>query len=76
MEVTGLLERRRVFAGSKSERDAVVLTTADRSFIVRRTEGNPFRDEVLDSLVGRKVHCVGTLLMGGTFQADSVTPLG
>ena len=51
--VEGNVVRRRVGAGSKSERDAVMIDTADGSFVLRRQGGNAFSDPQLDALVGR-----------------------
>ncbi|HKA02955.1 MAG TPA: hypothetical protein VKD67_01460, partial [Acidimicrobiales bacterium] len=58
--VTGDVVRRRIGAGSKSERDAVVLDTGDRILILRRRGGNAFSDPALDALVGRRVRLEGT----------------
>lgn len=45
---------------SKSARDAVVLETASRTFILRIQGGNAFRDPVLDGLIGKKIEADGT----------------
>jgi hypothetical protein len=67
--VEGNVVRRRVGAGSKSERDAVVIDTADTSFVLRRQGGNAFADPDLDALVGRRVRLEGTA-MATTFVID------
>ena len=58
--VEGDVVRRRVGEGSKSERDAVMLDTADASFVLRRRGGNAFSDPQLDALVGRRARLEGT----------------
>ena len=59
----GSVIRKRVAAGSKSERSAVVMINdADsREYVLRRLGGNPFRDPELDELVGHHLHCEGDL---------------
>jgi hypothetical protein len=67
---------RKLFAqGSKSEHDAVVLTTAQGDFLLRREGGNPFADPVLDALVGKVVRCDGVLL-GTTLLVKDWTETG
>jgi hypothetical protein len=58
--VVGDVVRRRIGAGSKSDRDAVVLETGDATLILRRRGGNAFSDPALDALVGQRVRLVGT----------------
>ena len=57
----GLVTTKRVSIGSKSERDAVVLTADEGEFILRRIGGNPFNDEALNAIVGSRVEIEGTL---------------
>ena len=71
--VEGDIVRRLVGAGSKSEREAVVLDTPERSYLLRRREGNPFADPVLDQLVGQRLRLVGTAL-DTTFVIDDWEP--
>jgi hypothetical protein len=47
--------------GSKSERVAVQLDTGEALYILRRPGANPFRDEVLDELVGKTIDARGRL---------------
>lgn len=47
--------------GSKSEREVVQLVTKAGEFILRRRGGNPFRDQVLEALVGKKIEALGRL---------------
>ena len=61
MTIRGKVERRRVGGGSKSEHDAVVLTTKDGVYTLRRRGGHAFEDPVLDSLVGKELEFEGLL---------------
>lgn len=63
VEVTGTVVREKVEAGSKSERNAVVLKTDQgETFILRRHDGPTFGDEKLDPLVGGKITTSGVVL--------------
>lgn len=56
----GRVERRLLNQGSKSEHEAVVLVTDQGAVLkLRRIGGNPFRDAVLDGLVGRQIEVTG-----------------
>ena len=59
----GNVVRKRVAAGSKSDRAAVVMISdADsREYVLRRLGGNPFRDPELEELVGHHLRCEGDL---------------
>lgn len=62
MRLTGQVVRKRFGAGSKSEHDAIYLSTAEGgSFKLRIPGGNPFRDPRLDCLVGTSITAVGEL---------------
>ena len=56
--------------GTKSEHRAVVLSTASGDYKLRRTGGNPFRDETLEALVGKRIRCTGTLDGDEIFMDD------
>lgn len=47
--------------GSKSERAAVMLATAQGEYVLRRLGANPFHDPDLEKLVGKVIACEGTL---------------
>lgn len=47
--------------GSKSERMAVQLDTEGGLYILRRRGANPFRDEVLEELLGKTIDAKGRL---------------
>ncbi len=56
MEISGRVVRKPFAVGSKSERLAVLLETADgRDLVLRRRDGNPFQDDVLEALVGQTI---------------------
>ena len=66
MRRSGLVVRRRVFAGSKSERDAVMLRTGGGDLVLRRADGPAFGDRALDALEGKSIDAEGELV-GNTF---------
>lgn len=66
MQITGHVTKKLFAAGSKSEREAVILVTKKGEYVLRRKGGNPFFDEELESLVGKRIHCEGDLT-GYTF---------
>jgi hypothetical protein len=72
--VEGDVVRRRIGGGSKSDHDAVVLETPERSLILRRRGGNAFADPALDALVGQRVRLEGTAT-DTTFLIDTATVL-
>ena len=62
MTLEGTVVRKPFAVGSKSEREAVVLVTADgREYVLRRLGGNPFHDAELEALVGKRIACEGQL---------------
>ena len=65
-EFLGRVVRKQIAAGSKSERDAVCLDTGAKNFILRRQHGNPFHDEELEKLVGKRIRADGSMIGGGT----------
>lgn len=68
--LSGHVVQRRVSAGSKSDRSAVLLETNEGDLILRRKGGNPFRDAVIDALVGQRIEAHGVLAGPGTFIID------
>ena len=59
MELKGRVTQKPFGTGTKSEHLAVYLCTDSAEYLLRRKGGNPFRDEVLDGLVGRSIRCSG-----------------
>ena len=56
---SGTVEKRRFGKGSKSERDAIFLVTADGDYVLRRQGGNAYHDPDLERLVGKQIRCTG-----------------
>lgn len=72
----GSVIRRRISPGSKSDRVAILLKTEDQELILRRQDGNPFKDDVLEELVGKRISAHGvlsgsTLIMKGWKEEDA-----
>jgi hypothetical protein len=54
--ITGTVVRAQIAAGSKSDHVGIVLRTAKGDeYVLRRRGGNPFRDDVLERLVGTTI---------------------
>lgn len=68
--VRGTVTKRRYAAGSKSDHEAVMLTTDDGEYRLRRQGGNPFVDPELDRLVGKRIEASGTVVEGGSLILD------
>lgn len=47
---------------SKSRHDAVMLLTGNERYVLRRRDGNPFHDDVLDTLVGKEIVADGVIV--------------
>ncbi len=68
--LTGKVVRDTVAAGSKSEREGVVLEADDGGrYVLRRAGGNPYHDAALERLVGRTITATG-IISGRTFIMD------
>jgi len=72
----GQVIRKRHAAGSKSDRDAVMLDVGDEELVLRRVGGNAFSDDVLDKLVGHRIRCMGqrvgcTLILRDWVELDT-----
>ena len=63
MELRGKVVKESFGQGTKSERLAVQLSTPTGKYILRRAEGNAFKDPVLEELVGKTI--VGTGVLQG-----------
>ena len=75
-QITGVLSVRRVAIGSKSEQVTAVITTAERSWLLRRAGAPAFGvDPALAALDGRTVTATGWA-GSGTFLASEVAPDG
>jgi hypothetical protein len=60
--LTGAVVRGTFGAGSKSEREAVWLETAERRYVLRRKGGPTFDDRALEKYVGKRVKCDGFIV--------------
>jgi hypothetical protein len=60
--LTGTVVRGPFGTGSKSEREAVWLETAEGRFVLRRKEGPTYDDRVLNKYVGKRVKCDGFIV--------------
>jgi hypothetical protein len=69
--LTGVVVRGPFGTGSKSEREAIWLETADRRFVLRRKSGPTFGDRALEKYVGKRVKCEGFIL-GYTLLAERI----
>ena len=65
-KLTGLVIKAPFAQGSKSEREAILLDTGDKRYVLRREGGHAFFDPVLEQLVGRKIRGAGRVT-GYTF---------
>ena len=64
MEIEGLVFRRRINIGSKSEHDATVIATKDGEFKLRRQGGHPFSDPEVQALAGKRIRARGFMAAG------------
>jgi hypothetical protein len=61
VQLSGKVTKQPYAIGSKSERMAILLHTADEDYVLRRRGGNPFHDPELEKLVGKQISCSGVL---------------
>ncbi|NTV32887.1 MAG: hypothetical protein HGA74_01080 [Deltaproteobacteria bacterium] len=61
MRISGRVVKKRLYAGTKSEHEGLVLVTAEGEFKLLRKGGNPFWDETLAELEGKEIEAEGTL---------------
>jgi hypothetical protein len=69
--LTGAVVRAPFGTGSKSERQAIWLETAEGRFVLRRKEGPTYDDAALDKYVGKRVKCDG-FVVGYTLLAERI----
>jgi hypothetical protein len=61
MKLRGCVTKKLLYAGTKSEHEGLVLVTAEGEFKLQRKGGNPFWDEALAELEGKKIEAEGAL---------------
>ncbi len=67
----GAVIKKRFGEGSKSEHDAVMLEVKEgKRYRLRIEGGNPFFDEELEKLVGKKIRCRGLLHSNTLIMSD------
>jgi hypothetical protein len=69
--LTGAVVRAPFGTGSKSERQAIWLETAQGRYVLRRKEGPTYDDAALDKYVGKRVKCDG-FVVGYTLLAERI----
>jgi hypothetical protein len=69
--LTGTVVRGPFGTGSKSEREAVWLETADERLVLRRKNGPTYGDKTLDRYVGKRVECDG-FIVGYSLLAEKI----
>ena len=73
MKFSGKVIKKPLATGSKSERQAVCLSTdKGKEYVLRRQGGNPFQDDELERLVGKNVEGHG-VVTGYTLLASELT---
>lgn len=70
----GIVERGPFGTGSKSEREAVWIKTADERLVLRRKGGPSYGDRKLERYVGKRVKCDG-FIVGYTLLAEQIESL-
>ncbi len=61
MTLRGRVLKKPFAPGSKSEREAVVLSTGQGEFVLRRLGGSAYEDPELEELVGKDIRAEGSL---------------
>ncbi|HRQ51843.1 MAG TPA: hypothetical protein PLR74_14950 [Agriterribacter sp.] len=61
VQLSGKVVIKKIAEGSKSERNAVLLQTGNKSYILRKIGGNPFHDPSLEILKGKHITVRGML---------------
>ena len=64
MRFQGTVIRETFGKDSKSEHPSASLLTEAAVFKLRRVGANPFKDDLIDSLVGKKISCEGGIQSG------------
>jgi hypothetical protein len=69
MKLSGRVSKKVLYTGTKSEHEAIILTTMQGEFKLRRKGGNAFMDDILISLEGKEIEGDG-VVRGNQFIMD------
>ena len=61
VQLSGKVVMKKASEGSKSERNAVFLQTENKSYVLRKMGGNPFKDTSLEIFAGKSITATGIL---------------
>jgi len=61
VRISGRVIKKKLYAGTKSEHEGLVLVTAEGEFKLQRKGGNPFWDETIAKLEGKEIEAEGSL---------------
>jgi hypothetical protein len=61
VQLSGKVVIKKTSLSSKSERNAVLLQTEDKSYVLRKMGGNPFKDTSLEIFAGKSITATGIL---------------
>lgn len=75
MQITGTVFEKEVSQKSKSHRKAFLVKVKDHEYVLRRKGGNPFHDEVIAELDGKKIRATGFKILPNIFVMDTWTVL-
>lgn len=69
MKLRGMVKKKVLYTGTKSEHEAITLRTTQGEFKLRRKGGNAFMDDTLINLEGKEIEGDG-VLRGNNFIMD------
>lgn len=69
MKLRGRVSKKVLYTGTKSEHEAIILTTRQGEFKLRRKGGNAFMDDTLINLEGKEIEGDG-VVRGNQFIMD------
>lgn len=61
MKLRGRVSKKVLYTGTKSEHEAIIITTPQGDFKLRRKGGNAFMDDTLNILEGKEIEGDGVL---------------
>jgi hypothetical protein len=70
MKLRGRVSKKVLYIGTKSEHEAITLTTIQGEYKLRRKGGNAFMDETLLNLAGKEIEGEG-VVRGNQFIMDT-----